>query len=108
MHVMGLHKQQHVCNSIPEYSNALSAGCQTVLPKCRAALKHLVLMLLRDDPDEQQCNNFALKSMRGCVSSIRPPYPLASAAPSATRARSKAGLRGTDGDRAPSTLQLLP
>ena len=46
-------KQQHVCNSIPEHMS-LSGGCQQVVPKCRAALKHLKLMLLRDDPDEQQ------------------------------------------------------
>ena len=58
-------KQQHVCNSIPEYMSSLTDGCRSVVPKCRAALKHLHLMMMRDDPDEQQCNNFALKSMRG-------------------------------------------
>eukprot|EP00966_Prymnesium_polylepis_P164289 3798354-Prymnesium_polylepis.1 len=31
-------KQQHVCNSIPEYSSSLSEGCRAVVPKCRAAL----------------------------------------------------------------------
>ena len=46
-------KQQHVCNSIPEHMS-LSGGCRQVVPKCRAALKHLNLMMLRPDPDEQQ------------------------------------------------------
>ena len=58
-------KQNHVCSAIPEYNEPLSPGCQEVLPKCRAALKHLDAMMIRADPDEQQCNNFALKSMRG-------------------------------------------
>jgi hypothetical protein len=53
-----------VCNAIPE-NQPLSTGCRAVVPKCRSALKHLKLMLLRDNLDEQQCNNFALKSLRG-------------------------------------------
>ena len=32
----------------------LQPGCKAVLPKCRAALKHLDAMMFREDPDEQQ------------------------------------------------------
>jgi hypothetical protein len=39
---------QHVCNAIPE-NQPLSTGCRAVVPKCRSALKHLKLMMLRDD-----------------------------------------------------------
>mmetsp|Transcript_63305 Transcript_63305/g.188530 ORF Transcript_63305/g.188530 Transcript_63305/m.188530 type:complete len:440 (-) Transcript_63305:40-1359(-) len=58
-------KQQHVCNTIPDYQTTLSDGCKAVLPKCRAALKHMHSLMTHTDPNEQQCNNFALKFMRG-------------------------------------------
>ena len=55
-------KQQHVCNSIPE-NQGLSAGCLTELPKCRAALKHLDHMMIREDPNEQQVRAPGLGSL---------------------------------------------
>lgn len=58
--------EQHtlVCASIPEYQE-LSDGCRTTAGSCRSALRHLHAMMFRDDLAQQQCNNFALKSIRG-------------------------------------------
>ena len=71
-HLQFCHMQRLTCERVYEYerplyfsSTAEREGCVTqMLPKCRGALKHLKAMLLRDDPEEQQCNNFALKSIR--------------------------------------------
>ena len=42
----------------------LTDGCQEVVSGCRKALKHLHHMMYRSDLTTQQCNNFALKSIR--------------------------------------------
>lgn len=57
-------QQEQMCSSIPEHQPA-SDGCEELVGGCRTALKHLHAMLYREDPNEQQCNNFALKSVRG-------------------------------------------
>ena len=54
----------HVCAHIPEYMS-LSSGCETTVGYCRSALRHLHAMMFRPDLSQQQCNNFALKSIRG-------------------------------------------
>lgn len=39
--------------------------CSSLVNGCRQALKHLHLMMFKEDPNEQQCNNFARKSVQG-------------------------------------------
>lgn len=56
--------QYRICSNIPD-NQPLDTGCTQTLGKCRAALRHLHVMLFRGDDSEQQCNNFALKSIRG-------------------------------------------
>ena len=58
-------RQLKVCQQEWDWNLQIPGQCRQVRPKCRAALKHLDAMMFRTDQNEQQCNNFALKSMRG-------------------------------------------
>jgi hypothetical protein len=46
-------------------NNSKQDDCSSLVNGCRQALKHLHLMMFKEDPDEQQCNNFARKSVQG-------------------------------------------
>lgn len=47
---------------IPE---AKQPACDAAYGNCRSALRHIVAMLYKGDQTQQQCNNFALKAVRG-------------------------------------------
>lgn len=57
--------QRGICESKYEYMTDLSNGCREMVQGCRSALRHLVEMMMKENKDEQVCNNFALKSVRG-------------------------------------------
>ena len=53
-----------MCLNIPELQG-LDDGCQDTVGYCRSALRHLHSMMFWHDLSQQQCNIFALKSIRG-------------------------------------------
>ena len=57
--------QRGICESKYEYMTDLTDGCRKMVQGCRSALKHLHTMMFTQDPKKQECNNFALKSVRG-------------------------------------------
>lgn len=59
--VCALHRG--MCKVVGEYY--ADASCTAVTRNCRRALRHLDAMLFNSDPSQQECNNFALKSIRG-------------------------------------------
>mmetsp|Transcript_20821 Transcript_20821/g.28650 ORF Transcript_20821/g.28650 Transcript_20821/m.28650 type:complete len:638 (-) Transcript_20821:879-2792(-) len=56
--------QNNICRSILEYKDNLSPTCNKNFVGCQSALRHLQTMMFRPSGVEQQCNNFALKSIR--------------------------------------------
>ena len=57
--------QRGICSSKFEYMTDLSPGCSQMFLGCRRALRHLHQMMFKANENEQECNNFALKSLRG-------------------------------------------
>ena len=56
--------QNNICRSILEYKDNLSPICNSSFVGCQSALRHLHAMMFTADKTQQQCNNFALKSVR--------------------------------------------
>ena len=56
--------QNNICRSILEYKDHLSPICNSSFVGCQSALRHLHAMMFTADKTQQQCNNFALKSVR--------------------------------------------
>merc|ERR1712100_4204 len=53
-----------ICKAIREYQGN-SLACDTFYGKCQQAAKHLHKMMFKENANDQICNNFALKSVRG-------------------------------------------
>eukprot|EP01035_Chromulina_nebulosa_P026882 gene26883-35260_t len=56
--------QNNICRSILEYKDNLSPTCEGSFVGCQSALRHLHAMMFTANETQQQCNNFALKSVR--------------------------------------------
>lgn len=65
---------QSFCLAIPEHME-LTEGCEATYRGCQSALRHLDAMMFKEPSSgPQECNNFALKSIRGYFHDLMSSY----------------------------------